>query len=78
MEFQIDGVNAKTKKAFREAVATGGYVGVRNVSDMFEPPYRGDIRLAPPGRHIAVGPSATTRKWYASVDIRRDGSIVVK
>jgi hypothetical protein len=79
MEFKIkDPTVAKSKKAFKDATKAG-FVHVRNMSDIFEPPYSGDIRLAPVGRHTVVGPCPlTNRKWYASVEIHGNGTIVVK
>jgi hypothetical protein len=80
MEFKINDKDiAKSKKAFKEAVAKGqGFVSVKNVSDIFEPSYIGDIRLAPVGKHTAVGPDPMTkRNWFASVEIFGDGTIKV-
>ena len=79
----VDGKRPSSKKALREAVATGLYVAF-DVTGAFGP-LAGDVLHAPWSRSIGthtlsvVGPDPyRKRSWYASVTVKPDGSLRVR
>jgi hypothetical protein len=73
----VNGVRPKTKKALRDAIASGQTVHFDGTS-MFDPPSYDLSELLETEKLSVVGPDPyTKRSWYATVERKSDGTIRV-